>query len=619
VKSIKLIFFVQIVITLLLSALLLQQCANPVMPGGGPKDTDPPKVLSAVPENYSVNFNAKRVEITFDEFVKVTDMQKNLLISPPVGKNPEFRLRGKTLQILFEEPLLKETTYTLFFGDAIVDLTESNPLSGFSYVFSTGSVLDSLSLGGIVLNAFDLVPPEQAYVMLYASIPDTIEPDSVPYLIRPRYIARTDEAGHFNLNNLKDTIYQVFVLSDMNSNLLYDMPGEKIAFLDSLLQPVYIERQLIDSLNIQHDSLVSDSLYLEALLLTDSLRSETEQFADTLVDSLAIVNHLRPELDVHLFMFEEQDSVQRLLRTEMLRPGLLQFAFRYPTKNLIINALRPFPDSFDIIEVYSRAADTLLWYYPPQITDSLFLVVQQDTVINDTVAISLALKQTAASRRKKEEDEKPAALTISFNTKSRKLDLPRPLQIKFDEPVLTYSMRDTSWMIINEDTLINRLEFKKIDSLGFKYQIDTTFEPDSRVMIRFPDSVFFGYSGKTNDTTQLNFNVPPLDQYGNLFLEMNIPETEKNIIAQLLDEKENVLDERRLSASERLTYPFLIPGKYLLKVIFDRNGNGRWDTGDYLKKQQPERVMYFPKTIEIRANWDQEEQWELSIDGQISD
>jgi hypothetical protein len=405
----------------------------------------------------------------------------------------------------------------------------------------------------------------------------------------------------------------------MNSNLLYDMPGEKIAFLDSLLQPVYIERQLIDSLNIQHDSLVSDSLYLEALLLTDSLRSETEQFADTLVDSLAIVNHLRPELDVHLFMFEEQDSVQRLLRTEMLRPGLLQFAFRYPTKNLIINALRPFPDSFDIIEVYSRAADTLLWYYPPQITDSLFLVVQQDTVINDTVAISLALKQTAASRRKKEEDEKPAALTISFNTKSRKLDLPRPLQIKFDEPVLTYSMRDTSWMIINEDTLINRLEFKKIDSLGFKYQIDTTFEPDSRVMIRFPDSVFFGYSGKTNDTTQLNFNVPPLDQYGNLFLEMNIPETEKNIIAQLLDEKENVLDERRLSASERLTYPFLIPGKYLLKVIFDRNGNGRWDTGDYLKKQQPERVMYFPKTIEIRANWDQEEQWELSIDGQISD
>ncbi len=619
VKSIKLIFFVKIVITLLLSALLLQQCANPVMPGGGPKDTEPPKVLSAVPENFSVNFDAKRIEITFNEFVKVTDMQKNLLISPPVGKNPEFRLRGKTLQILFEEPLLKETTYTLFFGDAIVDLTESNPLSGFSYVFSTGSVLDSLSLGGIVLNAFDLVPPEQAYVMLYASIPDTVEPDSVPYLIRPRYIARTDEAGHFNLGNLKDTVYQIFVLSDMNSNLLYDMPGEKIAFLDSLLQPVYVEHFLKDSIDMMSDSLLNDSSYYDTLLVSDSLRREIEQFGDTLVDSLAIVNNFLPELDIQLFMFEEQDSVQRLLRTEMVRPGLLQFAFRYPTKNLIINELRPFPDSFEIIEVYSKAADTLLWYYPPQITDSLFLLVQQDTIINDTVAISLALKQTAASRRKKEEDEKPPALTISFNTKSRNLDLPRPLQIQFNEPVLTYKMRDTSWMIINEDTLINRLQFNKIDSLGFKYQIDTTFEPDSRVMIRFPDSVFFDYSGKTNDTAQLNFNVPPLDQYGNLFLEMNIPETEKNIIVQLLDEKENVLNEKYLSASERLAYPFLIPGKYLVKVIFDRNGNGRWDTGDYLKKQQPERVMYFPKTIEIRANWDQEEQWELSIDGQTSD
>ncbi|MBG0781357.1 MAG: Ig-like domain-containing protein [Bacteroidales bacterium] len=618
VKSIKHILFVKLVITLLLSALLLQQCANPVMPGGGPKDTEPPKVLSAIPENYSVNFAAKRIEISFDEFVKVTNMQKNLLISPPVGKNPEFRLRGKTLQIIFEEPLLKETTYTLFFGDAIVDLTESNPLSGFSYVFSTGSVLDSLSLGGIVLNAFDLVPPEQAYVMLYASIPDTVKPDSVPYLIRPRYITRTDEAGHFNLNNLKDTVYQLFVLSDMNSNLLYDMPGEKIAFLDSLLQPVYVEENFTDSIDMLSDSLLNDSTYFDSLLVSDSLRTEIEQLTDTIADSLVTVNDFLPELDIHLFMFEEQDSVQRLLHTDMLRPGLLQFAFRYPVKNLIINELRPLPDSFEIIEVYSQAADTLLWYYPPQITDSLFLLVQQDTIINDTVVVSLAPKQTTASRRKKPEDEKPPVLGISFNTKSRKLDLPKPLQIRFDEPVLTYRMRDTSWMIINEDTLINRLQFKKVDSLGFKYQIDTTFEPGSRVMIRFPDSVFFGYSGKTNDTTQLNFNVPPLDQYGNLFLEMIIPEMERNIIVQLLDEKEKVLIEQHLSASERLAYPFLIPGKYLLKVIFDRNGNRRWDTGDYLKKQQPERVMYFPKTIEIRANWDQEEQWDLSLEGQPS-
>jgi hypothetical protein len=329
-------------------------------------------------------------------------------------------------------------------------------------------------LGGIVLNAFDLVPPEQAYVMLYASIPDTVKPDSVPYLIRPRYITRTDEAGHFNLNNLKDTVYQLFVLSDMNSNLLYDMPGEKIAFLDSLLQPVYVEENFTDSIDMLSDSLLNDSTYFDSLLVSDSLRTEIEQLTDTIADSLVTVNDFLPELDIHLFMFEEQDSVQRLLHTDMLRPGLLQFAFRYPVKNLIINELRPLPDSFEIIEVYSQAADTLLWYYPPQITDSLFLLVQQDTIINDTVVVSLAPKQTTASRRKKPEDEKPPVLGISFNTKSRKLDLPKPLQIRFDEPVLTYRMRDTSWMIINEDTLINRLQFKKVDSLGFKYQIDTT-------------------------------------------------------------------------------------------------------------------------------------------------
>ncbi len=583
------------------------------MPRGGPKDTDPPQVVTAIPENYSVNFDAHRIEITFNEFVKVSDMQKNLLISPPVKTNPEFRLRGKTLQILFEEPLLKETTYTLFFGDAIVDLTESNPLSGFSFVFSTGAVLDSLSIGGIVVNAFDLAPPEQAYVMLYASIPDTVVPDSVPYLLRPRYISRTDESGHFRLNNLKDTIYQMFVLSDMNSNLLYDMPGEKIAFLDSLIQPVYIEKpRLSDSLI--SDSLLADTIFGDNVVVADTLESVLDMVSDTLADSLLQNKPIKPALDIHLFMFEEQDSVQRLLRAEKLRPGLLQFAFRYPVRDLIIKELKPLPDSMEVIEVFSRQRDTLQWFYPPQISDSVFLIVQQDTIVNDTVVLSLAEKEPVNNRRKKEEEVKEPVLNLSFNTKSRKLDIPKRLQVRFEEPVVEASMRDTTWLVINEDTLFNQLHFIPFDSIGFVYQLDTTFEPESRVMIRFPDSVFFGYSGKTNDTTQLNFNVPALDQYGNLFVDLSLPEAESNYIVQLMNDKETIINQKIVTASSRMEYFYLLPGKYLLKVIFDRNKNGRWDTGDYLKKQQPETVKIFSKELEIRANWDLEEQWELKQD-----
>ncbi len=585
------------------------------MPRGGEKDIIPPKVLKAVPENYAVNFNAKRIELTFDEFVKLADMQKNILISPPLKTKPEFRLRGKTLQISFDEPLMEETTYTLFFGDAIVDITEGNPLTGYNYVFSTGPLLDSLSLGGIVLNAFDLSVPEQAYVMLYANIPDTISADSVPYLIRPQYISRTDLEGHFTLGNLKDTVYQLFVLSDMNSNLLYDMPGEKIAFLDSLIQPVYVEPSLPDSMLMLSDSMLTDTLLMDTPPLSDTLLTDLKMFSDTLSDSMAIENILPPELDILLFMFEEQDSVQRLLRAEMLRPGLLQFAFRYPTKKLIIKELRPLPDSFEIFEVVSKDADTVQWYYPARITDSLFLNIQQDTVINDTVSLSLAPKQKVASRRKKEEDEKIPALNLGTNIKSRKLDIPKPLQIRFDEPVVRYAMRDTNWLVINDDTLYNRLHFKQIDSFGFAYQLDTTFDAESRVMIRFPDSVFFGHSGRTNDTTQLIFSIPAMDQYGNLFVDITVPDEGRNFIVQLLDNKEKVLNERNISSSGLLEYLYLLPGQYMLKLIDDRNRNSRWDTGDYLKKQQAERVFYFPKMIEIRANWDQEEIWEPKIRG----
>ncbi len=208
-------------------SLILQQCANPVMPRGGPKDEQPPGVVQSNPANRSVNFIENTIEITFDEFVKLSNTQSEVLISPPLNKNPEYRLRGKTLQIKFEEELVPNTTYTIFFGDAIGDLTENNPVSGYSFVFSTGPVLDSMSIEGLVNNAFDLMAPEDAVVMLYDRAPDTIPVDSLPYLLRPLYVARTDETGHFRLANLKDTRYKIFALSDMNSNFLYDMPGEK--------------------------------------------------------------------------------------------------------------------------------------------------------------------------------------------------------------------------------------------------------------------------------------------------------------------------------------------------------------------------------------------------------
>ena len=616
--------FTTIILVALLS-LILQQCANPVMPKGGPKDEVPPRVVESKPANRSVNFKGKFIEITFDEFVKLSNTQKEVLISPPLNKNPEYRLRGKTLQIKFEEALVSNTTYTIFFGDAIGDLTENNPISGYSFVFSTGPVLDSMAIEGIVSNAFDLVAPEAVMVMLYDGAPDTIPVDSLPYLLRPMYVARTDEAGHFRLANLKDTAYKIFALSDMNSNFLYDMPGEKIAFLDTLILPIYQKPPVHDSVKALSDSLLilSDSLNL---LTRDSLEmvfqrdvisdSVLASVSDSLTADSIVQKPLESALDLRLFMFQEQDSVQRLLRAELVRKGLLSFAFRYPITEIEIKPLSALPDSFNLIEYYTKSRDTLFWYFNPTISDSLFLSVKQDTLVLDTLKLSLAEKKKQSSKRKKEEESlKVDRLSIANNAKGRRIDLPAKLFLSFDEPITEINMRDTTWLIIDKDTIFNRLRFIKMDSVGLKYALDTLLTAESTYSIRFPDSVFFGYSGKTNDTTQINFSVPAEDQYGHLYVDFAVPDSTKQYLVQLMSEKEVVLKQLLVKASQRLHFPYLLPVKYLLKIIEDRNFNGRWDTGDYLKNQQPERVNYFPKEIEIRANWDVEESWSPKFDG----
>jgi len=615
--------FLAMILVLLLS-FILQQCANPVMPRGGPKDEEPPSVVESKPANRSVNFKGKTIEITFDEFVKLSNTQKEVLISPPLNKNPEYRLRGKTLQIKFEEALVPKTTYTIFFGNAIGDLTENNPISGYSFVFSTGPVLDSMSIEGLVNNAFDLVPPEAAFVMLYDRAPDTIPADSLPYLLRPLYVARTDKEGHFKLTNLKDTAYKIFVISDMNSNFLYDMPGEKIAFLDTLITPIYKKPSVHESVKALSDSLLllSDSLNPEkrdSLEMVFKLEAISDSVwaavGDSLVADSVILPPLESALDLRLFMFEEQDSVQRLLRAELVRKGLLRFAFRYPVTKMEIEPLNALPDSFNLIESYTKSRDTLFWYFNPAISDSLFLSLKQDTLMLDTLKLTLAEKKTQGNKRKKEEDiVKANRLSITTNAGGRRINLPAKLFLNFDEPIIEINMRDTTWLIIDKDTIFNRLRFVKIDSVGMKFALDTLLTAESNYTIRFPDSVFFGYSGKTNDTTQINFSVPAEDQYGHLYVDFTIPDSSKQYIVQLMSDKEIVLSQIVVKASQRLHFPYLLPVKYLLKIIEDRNFNGRWDTGDYLKNQQPERVNYFPKEIEIRANWDIEESWSPKFD-----
>jgi hypothetical protein len=212
--------------------ILFAGCAKIGSPTGGPKDETPPKVIKSVPDNYSTNFDNKRIEIEFDEFIQLKNINQELVVSPPQKVKPVVRLRNKVMLIDLQEELIDSTTYTLNFGQAIVDNNESNLLENYQFVFSTGRHIDSLGVSGLIVNAFDLKPSEEPVtIMLYDKFYD-----SVPYLEIPTYIGKSNKKGYFEVNNLKSDTFKVFALKDKNYNLIYDLPDEHSQNIAGLAQ-----------------------------------------------------------------------------------------------------------------------------------------------------------------------------------------------------------------------------------------------------------------------------------------------------------------------------------------------------------------------------------------------
>ena len=254
--------------------------------------------------------------------------------------------------------------------------------------------------------------------------------------------------------------------------------------------------------------------------------------------------------------------------------------------------------------------DTVNWYFTPN-KDSLLFTINYDTLINDTTLLSLKPRSMGGVKGKEETMSK--SLSITTNLKSGKLLPKKDLILSFKEPVTNMSMRDTSWYIVDKDTIINDLHFTKIDSFGLKYKLDKTFEAEKSYKIIIPDSVFYSFKGVTNDTTEIAFRIPALSEFGNIFINVEIPENVPQVIVELLDERDKIIEKQIITSTEKIAFEYLTPQKYKLKAIFDTDANGLWSPGDFSKKQYPEAVFYHKDVFDVKANWDidLEEVWSL--------
>ncbi|MDF0707147.1 Ig-like domain-containing protein [Flagellimonas okinawensis] len=521
--------------------LALWQCAKRGSPSGGPKDTIPPKLIRSEPENFTTNFDAKKIRLYFDELIKLEDVQNQLVVSPPFKNPAEITPMGgpsKYIELIIKDTLRENTTYTINFGQSIVDNNESNPNSFLSYVFSTGDYLDSLTLTGAVKDAVNRKADEFISVMLYAV--DSTYTDSTIYKEPPLYITNTgDSLPLFELKNLKGGTYALFGLKDVNKNNMFDQGQDKIGFIEDTI------------------TLPTDSIYL--------------------------LNLFREEMNY-------KPSVPSLVAKNRI-----MFGYQGNHEEMIIETLTTLPDSVKTTLLKERNKDTLNYWMTPAEQDSIIFTVRNDRV------------QTLDTFTVKMRDLPMDSLKLSTSV-SGKLNFEDTFSVLANTPIVTL---DTSYISLNVSDSIPTAYTYTLDTLNNKVDFGFKKEPNQKYSFSFLPGAITDFFGIQNDTLAYNLSTGSYADYGNLRVNLSGDVTYP-VIMQLTNEKGEV--QREILASEPQIFEFnhLNPGKYVIRVVLDENGNGKLDTGNYLEKIQPERVSYYPGVIDVRANWDMEETFILS-------
>ena len=585
-----------------LSLFLFYSCAQTVSLTGGEQDVTPPVILKQEPPNYTTEFNASQIRIYFDEYVVLDNPSDNFLISPPLKQQPEYTLKGKSLIINLNNELEDSTTYIITCNQGIKDLTEGNFLPLTTFVYSTGDYIDSMSLVGTVKDAFTMLPEEKIGVMLYKQ-----DEDSVLLRDLPRYYTTTNSEGKFRFNNIADGEYQLYALLDKNKNYLFDQKDEKIAFFDSLVRPIYIPPAENQIDTAQTDSTQTDSTQLK-LMPKDTTKTNVNQSDTTQPDS-TLVSGIDYAANT-LFLFEEQDTTTRFLRRDFKGHYQHEFVFKNGIQDFKLNQISNLDTVINHLTEYNKTNDTISVFFTTVSDSLIYFELFANNQLLDT--LSFTLTQASTSRRLSQKTDTSANyLTYSELTTGELHILPA---IKFAFPVQTFDL--TQCTLIEErknetDTLPIDCYF--IDSINRILTFKYPFKEKTNYTILCPDSVFYSYFGTCNDSISIKFTTKSSKDYGSIRIAYQFYE-ENNFIVQLLSEKLDVVQEDFIKFNKNITYNYLQAGKYRVRIIVDANNNKRWDSGDFSLRQQPEKIIYFEKTLDLAPNWKIEETFDVVIE-----
>ncbi|MDR0766155.1 MAG: Ig-like domain-containing protein, partial [Odoribacteraceae bacterium] len=590
--------------------LVADGCANKGFPEGGPKDEAPPFVTSERPSSFTTGFREKRVSIYFNEYVQLRDINSKFIMSPPAKKAARVNQRGKYVLVEFQDTLREETTYSLDFGNAIVDNNEGNPLGFYRYVFSTGSVIDTMELAGQVIDARTRLPLLGVTVALYANTAD-----SAALVELPAYVARTDSAGMFRVTNAREQAYRVVAIDDTNRDYLFTPEEERVGFLDSLVTPVVWHETRMDT--IRPDTL--------------EVRVRPERGKGAVVEVLSRDTVVEREYvmfgpsNLQVVMFEEKRT--QLYLTGEARPERerLEFTFSVPRENnLKVSLLEGETEDWYLVE-RSAGHDTLsLWIRDSTVykrdslgavleylyTDSLQHVVTR----RDTTMFAFAEKETTGRRARKDEEETEVPTMKFLEVKSlsgASQDLHRPVVLDFNKPVggevaLTLQEKvDTTWREVKFRLSWDSLKIRRA-------RVEYPWKPGTEYLLSADSATIHDIHGLHNRRVEVKFSTKEEDAYGKVLL--NVTGVTGPMIFQLCqgDKEVKVVEERRADKDGRVAFEYLNEGTYTLRAVVDGNGNGKWDTGHFLERRQPEEIRYFPEEFKVRPNFDIEQDVDAS-------
>lgn len=608
--------------TLLLigGAVVLYSCASIGRLEGGEEDFDPPVMLESSPRLGSVNQkNTKRFTIEFDEYIKLDKPQEKIVFSPPQAQAPEIKASGKKVVVNLQDSLQPNTTYTIDFADAIQDNNEGNPLTQFTYTFSTGEQLDTLAVAGTVLNASNLEPIKGAVVGLYADLSDTV------FQAKPfERMGRSDSRGYFSIRGIAPGKYHVFALQDDDRDYKFSQPTEQVAFSDSIIIPTSEPR-------MRQDTVWIDSLTIDTIVPVS--------YTYYMPDNIILRNFKRNRPNRRLAGFNREEAHKFKLN------------FTAPSDSLpVIKGLNFNADSAFVIELNNGVRDTLQYWLKDSTlikmdtllmsvsylyTDSLYQLQPRTDTLRVTYRAKPPTEQErkAAEQAKKEEErrlkhgdtlevKKPEIKPLPMEVYAPgTLDIYDYLSLSFQEPVQRLDTAAIHLEKMQADSTFAAIPFEfQQDSTDLKvYNIYADWEVDGSYKLRVDSAAVTGLYGLITNKTENAFKIKPLEEYGQLFYTVMGVDT--TAFVELLDERDNVVRTVDLIDGHADFY-YLNPGKYGARLVVDVNGNGRWDTGDYDLHLEPEMVYYYNQILELKANFDIYQNWdvhELPLDKQKPD